>query len=315
MPCAEISADWAAQRIKNLSLGRAVRAALLGDQGQQVTSLVEQFLYPRLGPGQMFEGLARRVVQRGGELRLRCRALGVEVEGSAVRALRYADEAGQVQRVACSALFSSIPLTSLVLGLDPAPPTEVQAAARALRFRHMISVNLMVEGEGLFPDNWVYVHSPELKVGRIQNYGNWSPHMVPGPGWSGLGLEYFSQDGDALWEMSDSQLLELARRELGATGLCRARVVGGRVVRAPRAYPVYHRGYEGLLGRIIDHVRPIAGLYPMGRYGMFKYNNSDHSIHTGLLSVQNHLGAQHDIWSINADEGYHEERPGRPGVG
>lgn len=308
MPCDQISADWAAQRIKNLSLGGALRQALLKDRSGSVTSLVERFHYPRLGPGQMYERLAARIEEHGGQVWTGTSVVALHREGFHITAVEI-ERGGQRQRLPAEQVLSSIPLTHLVRALSPAAPPEVLEAASRLRFRHMMSVNLIVRGTQLFPDNWVYVHSPELKVGRIQNYGNWSPEMVPTAGHSALGLEYFTQDGDPLWSMPDAELIALATRELAATGLCSAEVIDGLVVRAPRAYPIYDQGYEERVEVISRYLRQFDNLAAMGRYGMFKYNNSDHSILTAMLSVENIDGAQHDVWAVNADESYHEEKP------
>ncbi len=304
--CDQISADWAAQRIKNLSLGKAMRNAVLG--GRDVTSLIDRFWYPRLGPGQMWEALAHRVEQRGGEVRRGTTVVGIRRDGKRVVGVTVQSEAGQ-HELDADHVISSIPLTILVQSMVPPAPHEVLAAASSLRFRHLIAVCLVVEGTELFPDNWVYVHDPELRVARIQNQGNWSPELVPEPGRSGLSLEYFASDGDALWTASDDDLIALAQRELAQTGLCDPEVVRGFVIRAPRAYPVYGTGYEAPLRTVSSWVQQLDGLDAIGRYGMFKYNNSDHSVLTAMLTVDNLLGrSSHDVWSVNSDEQYHEER-------
>ena len=310
IPCDRISAAWAAQRIKNLSLGGAVKSALGLTPAGKVTSLIEEFHYPRRGPGQMYEAMADAQVQAGGAVELRQRVTSVQVAGGRVRGVRVVGADGVARDLPADAVLSSIPLTVLVQILDPPPPPEVLEAARALRFRHLLTINLVVEGEGLFPDTWVYVHSPELKVGRVQNFGNWSPGLVPEPGRSSLGLEYFTEDGDPLWTATDRELIALGLRELRATGLCDVELVNAFVVRAPRAYPIYELGHEAPLELVRRHVQQIGGLQVMGRYGMFKYNNADHSILTALLAVDNLVdGAGHDLWAVNADETYLEEAP------
>ncbi len=311
IPTHEISADWASQRIKNLSLSGALRAAFSRTPAS-ITSLVEQFHYPRYGPGQMYEGMAEQILGRGGTITLGAEVVRLQHAGGKVQAVEVRQADGARETYTADHILSSIPLHHLITALEPAAPEAVRRAAAALRFRHLVSVNLVVHGADLFPDNWVYVHSPELRVGRIQNYGNWSPDMVPHTGQSALGMEYFTEDGDALWAMSDAELLALATRELAQTGLCAAPVVKGMVVRAPRAYPMYTLGYEAHVACIADWLRLFENLAPMGRYGMFKYNNSDHSILTAMLSVENIEGAGHDVWAVNADEAYQEQRPSGP---
>ena len=207
-------------------------------------------------------------------------------------------------------VLSSIPLTVLAQILTPALPEPVLKAARSLTYRHLLTVDLIVDRADLFPDTWVYVHDPSLQVGRIQNFGNWSPHMVPKAGTSALGLEYFCSDDDALWKMSTEELVALATREVERTGLLQgARVVDGTVFRVPRAYPVYLDGYAEHLAVVEEAIQGFENLHAMGRYGMFKYNNSDHSILTALLTVENILdGAANDVWSVNTDTEYHEVR-------
>jgi protoporphyrinogen oxidase len=211
------------------------------------------------------------------------------------------------------AVISSMPLTLLVQGLRPLPSEEVLHASRQLRFRHLLTIDLIIDKPDLFPDNWIYVHDKRLLLGRIQNFGNWSPEMVPDPNTTALGLEYFCSDSDALWKMSQEELIALGTKEIQATGLLRGgRVIDATVVRVPRAYPVYNRGYELHLERLITELRGLKNLYAVGRYGMFKYNNADHSILTALLAVENLYGAQHDLWSVNTDSDYHEIRKEPP---
>ncbi len=290
IPCAEISADWAAQRIKNLSL----RKAILGDPN--VTSLIDQFQYPRLGPGMLYDRMAGRL-----DVRLRAKVTRVFRDDLRVTGV---EAGGQVYTA--DHFLSSIPLTELVSAMEPAAPAEVLAATRALTFRHLVVACFIVEGAALFPDTWVYVHTPRLRVGRIQNQGNWSPEMVPEAGRSGISLEYFTDDRDPLWTSPDEEILALARRELAASGLCAPRVVDGRVIRAPRAYPVYRAGYEQHVATIREWLDRLDNLQAMGRYGMFKYNNADHSAWTAMLCVENLAGAAHDVWAVNADEQFQE---------
>ncbi|HVD40372.1 MAG TPA: NAD(P)/FAD-dependent oxidoreductase [Solirubrobacterales bacterium] len=298
----ELRAEWAAQRIADLSLASALRAALPGG-GETPKSLIEQFRYPRLGPGQMWEEMARRIEAGGGEIRLGDTVEGLEHEGGRLTAVRAGGE-----RVEVSAAISSIPLRTTVGAAEPAPPREVTVAAAGLRYRDFLTVALPIDGEPPFPDNWVYVHDPRARVGRIQNFRAWSPWMTPDPRRSCLGLEYFCFEGDELWCASDEELVELGRREVAALGLVDPeRVAGGHVVRVPKAYPVYDAEYAGRVERIRSWLDGISNLQQVGRNGLHRYNNSDHSMLTAMRAVENLCdGAGHDVWAVNAESVYHE---------
>ena len=312
IPTGEIGAEWAAQRIKNMELSTAVIDALrrpfdrvVGSR-TNVASLIEQFHYPRTGPGLMYETMAVKLIELGGEIRFGHTVTGLVHDGSHVSKVRYECD-GETHELAADQVLSSIPLTLLVRGMDP--PAAVQAATEQLRYRNLLTVNLIADAPELFPDNWIYVHEPRVQLGRIQNYKNWSPHMVPDPSKTSLGLEYFCSDEDPLWNMSDEDLLALGQREMEAIQLLQgAPIIDGCVVRVPKAYPVYNRGYEAHIRVLKDYLSGFTNLAPMGRYGMFKYNNSDHSILTALLSVENILGANHDVWAVNTETEYHEVR-------
>jgi protoporphyrinogen oxidase len=298
----ELRAEWAAQRISDLSLASALRAALPGG-GETPKSLIEEFRYPRLGPGQMWEEMARRIEAAGGEIRLGTPVEGLEHHDGLLTAVRAGGE-----RIEVSAAISSIPLRTTVGVADPAPPHEVTDAAAGLRYRDFVTVALQVDGEPPFPDNWVYVHDPRARVGRIQNFRAWSPWMTPDPRRSCLGLEYFCFEGDGLWCAGDEELVALGRREVGELGLVDPeRVVGGHVVRVPKAYPVYDAEYAGRVERIRAWLEGIENLQQVGRNGLHRYNNSDHSMLTALRAVENLCdGAGHDVWAVNADSAYHE---------
>jgi protoporphyrinogen oxidase len=299
----ELRAEWAAQRIADLSIWSALRSALPGAGGDTPKSLIEEFRYPRLGPGQMWEEMARRVQRDGGEIRLQAPVEGLEHEDGRITAVRAGGE-----RVEVAAAISSIPLRTTVGVAEPAPPREVTVAAAGLRYRDFLTVALPVEGEPPFPDNWVYVHDPRARVGRIQNFRAWSPWMTPDPRRSCLGLEYFCFEGDDLWCASDEELVELGRREVAALGLVDAdRVAGGHVVRVPKAYPVYDADYAGRVERIRGWLGGFSNLQQVGRNGLHRYNNSDHSMLTAMRAVENLCdGAGHDVWAVNADSVYHE---------
>ena len=298
----ELRAEWAAQRIADLSIWSALRAALPG-RGERPKSLIEEFSYPRLGPGQMWEEMARRVERGGGEIRLGAPVEGLEHEAGKVTAVRAGGE-----RVEIGAVISSIPLRTTAGVAEPSPPREVTIAAAGLRYRDFLTVALQIDGEPPFPDNWVYVHDPAAKVGRIQNFRAWSPWMTPDPRRSCLGLEYFCFEGDELWCASDEELVELGRREVAALGLVEAdRVAGGHVIRVPKAYPIYDAEYAGRVERIRGWLEGFSNLQQIGRNGLHRYNNSDHSMLTAMRAVENLCdGAGHDVWAVNADSVYHE---------
>jgi protoporphyrinogen oxidase len=303
VPSSEIRAEWAAQRIRSLSFGRVVRAALLND-GARVHSLIERFHYPRLGPGQMWEAMAAETVATGGELRLGARVTRIELGARGVAAVTAGGE-----RIACRHAISSLPLRDVVALADPAAPDAVLAAAHGLRYRDFVTVALVVRGADLFPDNWIYVHDPEVQVGRIQNFRAWSEAMVPDPACTCVGLEYFCFEGDELWTSSDEELVARATSELAQIGLADAgRVEAGYVVRVPKAYPIYDAQYEARVRTIRGWLAQIPNLQQIGRNGLHRYNNSDHSMLTALRAVENICtGAGHDLWAVNADGVYHEE--------
>jgi protoporphyrinogen oxidase len=305
VPGSEIRAEWAAQRIRTLSFLRVVRAAVLNDGGS-VHSLIEQFHYPRLGPGQMWEAMAAEIVGAGGELRLGARVDRIEIASGRVRAVHAGGE-----RIEVAHAISSLPLRDVVAIADPPPPPEVLAAARGLRYRDFLTVALVVRGDDLFPDNWIYVHDPDVRVGRIQNFRAWSEAMVPDADRTCVGLEYFCFEGDDLWSASDADLVARATRELDRIGLAPAnRVEIGHVVRVPKAYPIYDDDYDARVATVRAWLEGIENLQQIGRNGLHRYNNSDHSMLTALRAVENaRHGTAHDLWAVNSDGEYHEERP------
>jgi protoporphyrinogen oxidase len=311
MPCSEISAAWAAQRIKNLNLMTAVRNAFLGNgdrDGEVVTSLIERFHYPRLGPGMMWERCRDLAASRGIETHLRSRVTRIHHDGGRVRAVEVAGPDGRGRREPCGSLISSMPIGDLVSAMEPAAPEEVQEAARALRYRDFLIVGLIVGRDRLFPDNWIYIHSPEVRVGRVQNFKNWSPDMVSDPGLSFVGMEYFANRGDDLWSLPDDELVALGASEADTIGLFEPdEVQAGTVVRMPRAYPVYDAEYEDHLRVLRDWLDRFDNLFTVGRNGQHRYNNQDHSMLAGLRAARNLAGADFDLWSINEDLSFHEE--------
>jgi protoporphyrinogen oxidase len=313
MPATEIQADWAAQRIKNLSLATAVVRALLPSRNKKnVASLIEEFQYPKLGPGQMWERCRDHVVRQGGEVLMRTAAAAVHHRNGRAVAVTAAGEEGPV-RLACDHVVSSMPLSALVHAMEPPAPPEVRAAADGLRYRDFLTVALVVPERFSFPDNWIYIHDPGVEVGRIQNFGSWSPYLVK-DGRTCLGLEYFIAEGDELWTATDEALVELGKRELAQLGLVTADAVeAGYVVRVAKAYPVYDADYSGHVDTIRAWLADVVpNVHPVGRNGMHRYNNQDHSMLTAMLTVRNILGdGVHDIWQVNVDDDYHEEQTGR----
>jgi protoporphyrinogen oxidase len=299
----ELRAEWAAQRIDDLSLWKAARAALPGRPASKPKSLIGEFRYPRLGPGQMWEEMARRIVAAGGEVRLGAPAERLLLADDRVVAVRAGGEDLEV-----SAAISSAPLRGAIGMASPSPPPAVAEAARGLRYRDFLTVALVIDGEPPFPDNWVYVHDPAARVGRIQNFRAWSPWMTPDPRRSCIGLEYFCFAGDELWSADDDELVALASDEIAALGLVPAeRIAGGHVVRVPKAYPIYDAEYAARLAAIQGWLDGVSNLQQIGRNGLHRYNNSDHSMLTALRAVENLCdGAAHDIWAVNADSVYHE---------
>jgi protoporphyrinogen oxidase len=304
VPTTEIRAEWAAQRIKGLSFFSAAKAAFFGNKGNKVKSLISEFHYPRFGPGQMWEAMSDAIEEEGGEVRTCAPVERLEIAGDRVVEV----EAGGVSYTFPDAVISSLPLRTVVeLATPPAPP-EVREAARGLRYRDFLTVALVVDGDDLFPDNWIYIHEPGVRVGRIQNYRSWSPWMVPDPDKACVGLEFFCFAGDDLWTMSDDDLVELAAAELEQLGLAeRSKVERGFVTRVPKAYPIYDTDYADRVAIIRGWLEGIENLQQVGRNGLHRYNNSDHSMLTAMRAVDNLLaGAHHDIWEVNAESVYHE---------
>ncbi|MGD9852422.1 MAG: NAD(P)/FAD-dependent oxidoreductase [Nitrospirales bacterium] len=313
IPCSEISADWAAQRIKNLSLKEAVRNALFGAKngrnGEIVTSLIEQFHYPRLGPGMMWERCEELTAGFGSQT---LKSINVERlvhrHGRVICASGRASS-GELLEFEGIHFVSTMPLRELIVALDPQPPEKVVQAALGLRYRDYLTVVLVVNREEVFPDNWIYIHSPEVKMGRIQNYKNWSPYMVPDPSRTSLGLEYFLWDKDEEWTWSNERLIELGIKECAQLALIHSHEVeDGTVVRMKKAYPVYDQQYQDHVQTIRQYLATFSNLQTIGRNGLHRYNNQDHSMMTGVYAARNIMGAaHHDVWAVNTEKEYHEE--------
>lgn len=306
MPCSEIGAEWAAQRIRGLSLWTAALNALL-KQPTTVKTLIDEFHYPRLGPGQMYETMAKKAAVLGARVLLAHRVVGVEHRDGRICAV-HLQHNGLRKRAAATDFISTMPITELVLAMQPQAPTQVVEAARALRYRSLVTVNLMLQRPQNIPDTWIYIHDPKLKTGRVQFFANWSPAMVPDANHSSLALEYFCCEGDGFWSKSEDELRQLAIEEAAVLGLVEIdEVLDALVIKMGKCYPVYDKDYQGHVATIREYLAGFSNLQPCGRYGLFKYNNMDHSIFTALCAVENILGAEHDLWSINADEQYCEE--------
>ncbi len=331
VPCAEISAEWGAQRIKGLSIKKAIAHALAAPlrsatdttQRRTETSLIERFLYPKFGPGQMWEEVARRVTARGGEVQMRHRVVGLERDGAKVTAATVLDQrSGSIKRIPCHYFISTMPVRDLVALLEP-DDREVCRVAQGLPYRDFMTAGLLVRkmqagggragpvpANGMPPDNWIYIQEPDVRIGRLQVFNNWSPALVADPDTIWLGLEYFCREGDDLWAMDDGRFLEFAGGELAKIGMIdRGDILDGTVVRVPKAYPAYFGEYRrfDLVRAFLEHYR---NLYPIGRNGMHRYNNQDHS----MLAADRAVGAILDdgrgkgaIWDINAELEYHEE--------
>jgi protoporphyrinogen oxidase len=314
VPVADMPADWAAQRVKNLDLGKAVLNALSPRRNQkEITSLIEEFQYPKFGPGMMWERCRDLVESRGGVVRMETKVDRIHLDAGRVTGVTLVGRGGAAERRAASHVISSMPMRELVAALDPPAPEEVRAAGEALAYRDFLTVALVVPEDRGFPDNWIYIHATDVEVGRIQNFGSWSPYMVK-DGRTCLGLEYFVFEGDELWSSTDAELVERATRELHTLGLADPEdVEAGYVVRVPKAYPYYDFEYRANVEGITKYLGVAApNLHLVGRNGMHKYNNQDHSMYTAMLTVENILGAHHDIWAVNVEEEYHEAGTAQP---
>jgi protoporphyrinogen oxidase len=306
VPANEIRAEWAAQRIKGLSFFSAAKAAFFGNRGDKIKSLISEFNYPRFGPGQMWEEMANDIKAHGGEIRLNAPVTKLVTDGDGIVTEVIAGDL----TLTPSYVISSLPLRATVGITEPEAPVEVRDAARGLRYREFLTVLLVIRGDDLFPDNWIYIHQPGVRVLRIQNFKSWSPWMVPNDEDASIGMEYFCFEGDDFWNMADDDLVKMASQEIEKLKLAKAADVKfGFVERVHKAYPIYDEKYA-------ERVQTIRGwlesstrnLTQVGRNGLHRYNNSDHSMLTAMRAVDNiTLGANHDIWSVNVESVYHEE--------
>jgi protoporphyrinogen oxidase len=304
VPTSEIRAEWAAQRIKGLSFFSAAKSAFFGNRDNKIKSLISKFNYPRYGPGQMWETMTDDIERLGGRVLLNRKVTRLDFEGDRCTRVHAGDEVFEP-----SAVISSLPLRNTVGMANPHPRPEVVAAAKGVRYRDFLTVAVVLDGEDLFPDNWIYIHEPRVTVGRIQNFRSWSPWMVPDASKACVGLEYFCFAGDELWEMDDDKLVDLGMRELEQLGLARREQLQfGFVERVPKAYPMYDAQYAERVGTIRSWLDGLDNFIQVGRNGLHRYNNSDHSMLTAMRAVDNLVkGTDHDIWAVNAESAYHEE--------
>jgi len=326
MKCREISADWAAQRIKGLSLGSAVWSALFpkkqgGDRQSVVKTLINSFRYPRKGPGMMWEECAKKIQALGGTITMGRKVTQCRWDEEAGQwEVSHVDAAGQTFTTLSHHVISSAPVRTLAGLLAPALAADGLSAANALKYRDFLTVVLIYRHADTFDDNWIYIHEPGVKVGRVQNFKSWSPEMVPDPTTSCYGLEYFCFEGDGMWSSADEELIALARREMETLGLARdGDCVDGSVVRQQKAYPVYDADYaENVSAVRVELERQFPTLHLVGRNGMHKYNNQDHSMMTAMLCAKNIIAGEklYDLWQVNEDAEYHEGevRPANSGA-
>jgi len=310
VPVNKLPADFAAQRIKNLSLASAIINALLPKRNQkEITSLIEEFQYPKYGPGMMWERCTEKVIDKGCTVVMETRVVGIRHEGGKAVAVVAQAQDGTRREYPCDHVISSMPISQLLTAFDPPPAGVAVKAANDLRYRDFITVALVVPEKYSFPDNWIYVHAQAVQVGRIQNFGSWSPYLIK-EGRTCLGLEFFVFEGDETWNKPDEELIEQGKRELGILNLVEPdKVEAGYVVRMPKAYPFYDEHYKANVAKIVEWLDDCApNVHPVGRNGMHRYNNQDHSMYTAMLTAENiATGSTHDVWSVNVEEEYHEE--------
>jgi protoporphyrinogen oxidase len=315
MPCMEISADWAAQRIKNLTLPSALLNIALGkgrnSNDRVATSLIDSFHYPRLGPGMMWERCSKLLSHQGTPTLCGMTIEEIRHRQGRVESVIARDRAGIQEEFGGSDFISTLPLKMLLRSLNPSPPDAVLKAAGALNYRDYLTVVLIVKRENVFTDNWIYIHSPKVRVARIQNYKNWSPDMVPDLSRTSLGFEYYLSASDAMWEWPQDRLIDLAVRESVQLGfIFPDEIEDGTVVRMKGAYPIYDSAYKNHLETIRNYLSSFSNLQTIGRSGLHRYNNQDHSMLTGIYAAHNVLGENCDVWHVNAEMDYHEESVG-----
>ncbi len=308
IPANTIRADWAAQRIKNLTLRKAVWNAVFGTN--DTASLIEEFQYPRLGPGMMWDETAKRIRQNGGTVETNSTVVGVRREGMRIVSVDVAKDGNfdAPETIDADEFISTLALRDLINMVQPPPPQDVLDAANRMKYRDFLIVTLVLDDSDPFPDNWIYVHSPEVRVGRIQNFRAWSEELLPNKDTASIGMEYFCNENDSLWQMDDASLVKQAGAELEKIGLSKAeRVTGGFVIRQRKAYPVYDPESKEAVDTVSGWLQKLTNFQTVGRNGLHRYNNQDHSMLTAMYAARNLAGAAYDIWDVNLDRSYHEE--------
>lgn len=302
-----LKAEWAAQRIKDLSFKTALVSMFVKPK-RTIKTLIEEFHYPRRGPGMLWEAVHREIEKRGAAVELGSEVVQINRRAKRIESIVVSCPGSGEATISGTDFISSMPVSEFIKRLDPVP-NDVLLAAQRLHYRDFLTVCLIVDQPGLFPDNWIYIHSPEVRVGRIQNFKNWSPDMVPDLNKTSLGLEYFCTEGDDLWNMTDRDLIELGKREVERIGLARvADIEDGCVFRVPKAYPVYDSDYRDYVATIREFLDGLENIQTIGRNGLHRYDNQDHAMMTGMLAVRNLvLGERNDLWAVNTDQEYQEE--------
>lgn len=293
--CREIQAEWAEQRIQSLSLAKAILGSLPLAKNNKIKTLINKFYYPKYGPGMMYEKMAEQIQEMGGKI-----YLNAKVKKIIISSQGEATVVGNGHSALAKNIISTIPISNLIEMIEPFVPKNVNCAAEKLKFRSFIEINAIFQCPNPFPDNWIYIHSPDVKIGRIQNYRNWSKYMVDDPKKTTLGLEYFCDYGDEFWKLPDHELIDFSLAELEKMRIVRKKdFLGGFVTKVSHAYPIYDKGYDEELSIVKKYLERYKNLQTIGRGGMFRYNNMDHSILSGIRAAKNILGEKNDIWEIN----------------
>lgn len=312
IPCTRLQADWAAQRIKSLTWSKLFFNAFGLLRNNQVATLTDQFHYPRRGPGQMWEEARRLIEKHGGCVFFNSEITQLMREGNGIAAVRFRTN-GTEKEIKGEHFISSLSLRELIRNISPAPPEKVKKAAGGLRYRDFLTVGLIIDKPDIFPDNWIYIHTPDVRVSRIQNFKNWSRDMVPDPMLTSLGMEYFCFQSDDFWKSRDNDLIELAKEEVCRLQFAeKGQILDGVVIRAPHAYPLYDENYKTHIETIKSYLSSLSNLQVIGRNGLHRYNNQDHSMLTAICAFQNILGKEGSVWDINTENIHHEIKAADP---
>lgn len=303
----QLPADWAAQRMKDLSLMQLIKSTLFKSKEGQIKSLIDKFHYPKYGPGMLYERVAERIKEKGGQIKLNSKLVKIVHKDFKVEKVIVEDENGNKEEVAAENFISSAPLNQVLKMFDPVLPDEIIELANKLRFRAFFGVELIVNRKEVIRDNWIYTHAPEVRLLRVQNFKNWSPFMSADEDKTPIGAEYVCWEDEEVWRQNNAELIQLAGGELEKINLVEARLIeDGTVMRYAEGYPVYHLGYREDLKKIFDYLAKFKNFQTIGRQGLHRYNNMDHSILTGFYAARNTMGENLDVLAVNADEEYHE---------